>query len=151
MTFRLWRCLVFLLILLEKIMGSGIPRSRFFPTMLRDTSASEHWSLTLQLTITTWGQSWKKCFFFHTRGSKHVSTIVGKKRDLGILDPIIFSGKIRFKVSLKFGEKIRKNTENLEKYSRKFGKKLWKNLEKYKWGPFFFFSLVGFTNFWWKI
>ena len=49
-------------------------------------------------------------------------SIVGKKRDPGILDPIIFSGKIRFKVSLKFGGKIRKTTENSEKYSKKFGK-----------------------------
>ena len=52
--------------------------------------------------------------------------IVGKKRDLGKLDPMIFSGKIR-----KNTPKIQKNTEksgkyseNLEKYV-KFGQILW--------------------------
>ena len=44
--------------------------------------------------------------------------IVGKKRDLGILDPMIFSGKIR-----KNTPKIQKNTEKSGKYSE--------NLEKY--------------------
>merc|ERR1712121_560581 len=69
--------------------------------------------------------------------------IVGKKRDFGILDPVIFSGKIRKnrknsekyfqkfgkilvkpkkRSSLKFGEKIRKNTENSKKYPEKVGK-----------------------------
>ena len=53
------------------------------------------------------------------------AAIVGKKRDLGILDPMIFSCKIR-----KNAPKIRKNTEQSEKY--------YANQEKYvKFGQIF--------------
>ena len=38
-------------------------------------------------------------------------------------------GNLFFKVSLKFGGKIRKNTENLEKYPEKFRKLVMKKLD----------------------
>ena len=71
--------------------------------------------------------------------------IVGKKRDLGILDPMIFSGKIRkntknqdkyFVGEVEKKLRIRKNTEKQEKYSEKqekysgkFGKIVMKKFE----------------------
>ena len=52
-----------------------------------------------------------------------LSVIVGKKRDLGILDPMIFSGKIRKILKIrKNTSKIPKNTEKSEKYSENLGK-----------------------------
>ena len=57
--------------------------------------------------------------------------IVGKKRDLGILDPMIFSGKIRKNTPKiqKNNEKMEKFSEKLEKYSGKLRKILPKNLD----------------------
>jgi len=47
-------------------------------------------------------------------------SIVGKKRDLRILDPMIFSGKIQ-KIR-KNTQKSKKNIENSEKYSENWEK-----------------------------
>merc|ERR1712074_213091 len=71
--------------------------------------------------------------------------IVGKKRDHGILDPMIFSGKIRknrinsekycvgevFQIIWKNIKNSRKNTKKFGKIQKKFGK-IRKNSEKYK-------------------
>ena len=70
--------------------------------------------------------------------SSHPTSIVGKKQDLGILDPVIFSGKIRKnrkkseKYFLgKFFRKYEKKSENYEKNSEKYEKNSEKYFEKF--------------------
>jgi len=65
----------------------------------------------------------------HTDKMFHTSCIVGKKRDHGILDPMIFLGKIRKnrKSSEKYFEgkffrKLRKDTKNIGKIQKKLEK-----------------------------
>ena len=79
-------------------------------------------------------QGWKgRSVAGRSKGSKSSGgAIVGKKRDLGILDPMIFRAELGKILKIrKNTPKIRKNTEKSEKYSEnlvkyvKFGQILW--------------------------